>query len=248
MAFDFLRRRWRALFPPKDAPQTDASSLLRNWNAEAARAEFKRRFMPEFARYVAEDMVTNHNAAISFATLAAVLGGSMLGGPVAVLLGGALAARHIMIKRDMGAALIAAGRSLRRELETGGTAHLAAVETWLDGHEQDLPAYLDKLDRAEDELRTVRRIIERVNRAGSPDGLAKDERRLLARHGYRRLTPPIQTTLRLPPRTELGNWHHAQLSRSLWRDVTRTAGDRGRPLRRIFGLARIKGVSRRTSS
>jgi hypothetical protein len=242
MALDFLRRGWRTLFGPKATPEAVDAEILRNWNADAARAEFKRRFLPEFARYIAEDMVANHNAGINFATLAAVLGGSMLGGPVAVVLGGALAVRHMMIRRDMGEALISAGRRLKRELEQGGTQHLDGIEAWLDGHEGDLPFYLDKLDRAEDELRRVRQIIARINRAGSLAGLEPAERRLLAEHGYRKLSLPIQTTLRLPPRTELGNWHHAQISRSLWRDVTRAAGDRGRPWKRIFGLARIEGA------
>jgi hypothetical protein len=235
---DLLSRAWRATLGRTPKPPVTVPDAGRNWDEAALRAEFKRRYLTEFARYVAEDMVANQNAAMSFATLAAVLGGSLLGGPVAIVLGGGLAIRHMAIRRDLAAALISAGQTLKRDLETGEDTRLSGVEAWLDQHEQDLPGYLDKLDRAEDELRLVRRIIARLNRANSLASLTRDERRLLARHGYRRLKPPIQTTLRLPPRTELGNWHHAQLSRSLWRDVTRTAGDRGRPFKRLLGLAR----------
>jgi len=245
MALTSLLRRIRQIFARPATPDQPAPDALRNWDAEALRAEFKRRYLTEFVRYVAEDMVVNHNAAISFATLAAILGGSILAGPVAMLLGGGLALRHMMIRRDLGQALISAGRLLKRDLELGGTDNLAGVETWLDRHEQDLPDYLDKLDRAEDEQRLVRRIIARLNRANTLTSLTRDERKLLARHGYRRLTLPIATTLRLPPRTELGNWHHAQLSRSLWRDVTAAAGDRGRPFKRLLGLARIAAKSPR---
>ncbi|MEI9988063.1 MAG: hypothetical protein WDN69_36145 [Aliidongia sp.] len=237
-----LLRLLRTLFRRPAAAEPEAApDALRNWDAEALRAEFKRRYLTEFARYMSEDMVVNHNAAMSFATLAAILGGSMISGPLAAVIGGGLALRHMLIRRDMAAALISAGTLLKRDIELGGTERLAGVETWLDRHEQELPAYLDKLDRAEDEQRLVRRLIARLNKAGTLAGLTRDERKLLARHGYRRLTLPIKPVLRLPPRTELGNWHHAQLSRALWRDVTNTAGDRARPFKRLLGLARIVG-------
>ena len=236
---EWLRKAWAAGFTRAKPPDSDPHAL-RNWDAEAIRAEFKRRYLTEFSRYVAEDMVVNHNSAISFATLAAFIAGSLLGAPVGLLIGGALAVRHTMIRRDLAAALHGAGRELKRDIELGSAARLARVEAWLDQHEEDLPDYLDKLDRAEDEQRLVRRIIDRLNRANSLASLTREERKLLARHGYRKLTLPIRPHLRLPPRTELGNWHHAQLARSLWSDVTRTAGDRGRPFKRILGLARIK--------
>jgi hypothetical protein len=241
---EWLRKAWAAGFTGAK-PSVPEPHALRNWDAEAIRAEFKRRYLTEFSRYVAEDMVVNHNAAISFATLAAIIAGSSLGAPFGLLIGAGLAVRHVMIRRDMAAALHTAGRELKRDIELGSAARLARVEAWLDQHEQDLPDYLDKLDRAEDEQRLVRRIIDRLNRAGTLASLTRDERKLLAGHGYRRLTLPIRTRLRLPPRTELGNWHHAQLARSLWSDVTRTAGDRGRPFKRILGLARIKAPARR---
>lgn len=234
---EWLRKTWRAGFT-RQAPSAPADR--RNWDAEAIRAEFKRRYLTEFSRYVAEDMVENHRRAISFATLVAMIGGTTLGAPVGMLIGGVLVVRHAMIQRDMAAALLSAGRTLKRDMELGAAARLARVEAWLDRHEEDLPAYLDKLDRAEDEQRRVRRIIARLNKAGTLASLTVEERRLLARHGYRRLRLPIAPILRLPPRTELGNWHHAQLSRSLWADVTRTAGDRGRPFKRLLGLARIE--------
>jgi hypothetical protein len=241
-----LGRFWSAGFGWRSSPETIAEPVsLRNWNEAAIRAEFKRRYLGEFSRYVAEDMVANHNGAINFFTLAAMLAGASIGGPVAMLLGGGLALRHMMIRRDLGAALISAGRVVKQDLETGGAGSLAAVEAWLDRHEAHLPGYLDKLDRADDEQRLVRRIIARLNRAGTASGATQEERKLLARHGYHRLKPPIATSLRLPPRMELGNRHHAQLSRSLWRDVTREAGDRGRPFKRLLGLARITGVARR---
>jgi len=239
-----LRAAWSALFPRRDSvpPATDD---LRNWDAEAIRAEFKRRYLTEFTRYTAEDMVKNHDGAMSFATLAAILGGSMIFGPAAPLIGVGIALRHMLIRKDMAAAIHIAGKQLKHELAQGGTAHLDGVEAWLDGHESELPDYLDKLDRAEDEQRAVRRVIQRLNKAGSLAGLTKDERRLLKRHRYGRLRVPIQPILRLPPRMELDNWHHAQLSRALWRDVTATAGDRARPFKRLFGLARIAATTQR---
>jgi hypothetical protein len=241
-----LGRFWAAGFRRRAAPETVMEPALhRNWNDAAIRAEFKRRYLAEFSRYVAEDMVANHNAAINFFTLAAMLAGASFGGPVAMLLGGGLALRHMMIRRDLGAALTAAGRVVKQDLETGAAGNLAGVEAWLDRHEADLPGYLAQLDRDDDEQRLVRRIIARLNRAGAGAGATEAERRLLARHGYRRLQPPIATTLRLPPRMALGNRHHAQLARSLWREVTREAGDRGRPFKRLLGLARITRAAKR---
>jgi hypothetical protein len=234
----FLARAWRAGFGRKGPPAPEPAAL-RNWDEAALRAEFKRRYLGEFSRYVADDMVANHNAAISFAILAAILAGASFAGPVAILAGGGLALRHFLIRRDLGAAVCSAGKALKRDLESGGEGKLDGIEAWLDRHVEDLPYYLDKLDRADDEQRRVRRIIARINQAGTAASLSRDERRLLARHGYRRLKPPIATTLRLPPRTELGSRHHAQLARSLWRDVAREAGDRGRPFKRLLGLARI---------
>jgi hypothetical protein len=235
-----LRALWSTLFRRREAAPPAASDALRNWDAEAIRAEFKRRYLTEFTRYMAEDMVVNHDRAMSFATLVAMLGaGSLIGGPAAPVIGGVLLLRHMLIRKDMAAAIHVAGKQLKHQIAIGGTAHLQGVETWLDGHEAELPDYLDKLDRAEDEQRTVRRLIQRLNKAGSLAGLTRDERRLFKRHGYGRLRLPIQPILRLPPRMELDNWHHSQLSRALWRDVTATAGDRARPFKRLLGLAAL---------
>jgi hypothetical protein len=240
-----LRTAWSALFRRRESAPPAAADDRRNWDAEAIRAEFKRRYLTEFTRYTAEDMVKNHNGAMGFATLVAILGGSLIVGPAATLIGGGLALRHMLIRRDMADAIHIAGQQLKHEIAQGGAAHLTGVEAWLDGHESELPDYLDKLDRAEDEQRALRRLIQRLNKAGSLAGLTKDERRLFKRHGYGRLRLPIQPILRLPPRMELGNWHHAQLSRALWRDVTATAGDRARPFKRLFGLAGIAATTQR---
>ncbi len=234
-----LRTAWSALFRRRESAPPPAADELRNWDAEAIRAEFKRRYLTEFTRYTAEDMVANHNGAVNFAALVAVLGGSLIVGPAATLIGGVIAVRHLLNRKDMAAAIHIAGKQLKHEIALGGKTHLAGVEAWLDGHEAELPDYLDKLDRAEDEQRAVRRLIQRLNKAGSLAGLTKDERRLLKRQGYGRLRLPIQPILRLPPRIELDNRHHAQLSRALWRDVTATAGDRARPFKRLLGLAKI---------
>lgn len=240
-----LRTAWSALFRRRESAPPAVADDRRNWDAEAIRAEFKRRYLTEFTRYTAEDMMANHKAAINFATLLAVLGGSLVIGPAAMLIGGGIALRHMLIRRDMVDTIHIAGKQLKHEIAQGGTAHLDGVEAWLDGHEAELPEYLDKLDRAEDEQRAVRRLILRLNKAGSLAGLTKDERRLLKRQGYGRLRLPIQPILRLPPRMELDNWHHAQLSRALWRDVMATAGDRARPFKRLVGLARIPAAVKR---
>ena len=240
-----LRMIWSALFRRRESAPPAASDDLRNWDAEAIRAEFKRRYLTEFTRYTAEDMVANHNGAVNFLAAALILGGSTLFGPAAPLIGSVIALRHMLNRKDMAAAIHIAGKQLKHEIAIGGKAQLDGVEAWLDGHEAELPGYLDKLDRAEDEQRAVRRLIERLNKAGSLAGLTRDERRLLKRHGYGRLRLPIQPILRLPPRIELDNWHHAQLSRALWRDVTATAGDRARPFKRLLGLARIPAAAKR---
>lgn len=233
-----LGRLWRRDLVPAPDPE-----LRRNWDAQALRAEFKRRYLSEFGRYVAEDMVVNQNAAINFVTLAALMAGLSFGGPAGLVVGAGLAWRHMAIRRDFGDAVYLAGKRLRRDLDAGTNIDHAGIEAWLDRHEDDLPDYLDKLDRTEGEQRAVRRLIQRVNKAGSAAGLTTPERQLLARHCYRRLTPPIQPILRLPPRTGLGTWHHGQLARALWRDVAAAAGERGRPWKRLFGLARIEAIA-----
>jgi hypothetical protein len=240
-----LRTIWSALFRRREGTPLPAADGLRNWDAEAIRTEFKRRYLTEFTRYTAEDMVANHNGAVNFLAAALILGGSTVFGPAAPLIGSVIALRHMLARKDMAAAIHIAGKQLKHEIATGGKAQLDGVEAWLDGHEAELPDYLDKLDRAEDEQRALRRLIQRLNKAGSLAGLTKDERNLFRRHGYGRLRLPIQPILRLPPRIELDNRHHAQLSRALWRDVTATAGDRARPFKRLLGLARIPAAAKR---
>jgi len=240
-----LRAIWSTLFGRRESAPPAAPDALRNWDAEAIRAEFKRRYLTEFTRYTTEDMVANHNGAMNFLAFAVALGGGIVFGPAAPLIGGGIALRHMLNRRDMAAAIHIAGKRLKQEIANGGKAQLDGVETWLDGHESELPDYLDKLDRVEDEQRAVRRLIQRLNKAGSLAGLTPDERKLLKRHGYGRLRLPIQPILRLPPRMELSNWHNSQLSRALWRDVTATAGDRARPFKRLLGLARIPAAAKR---
>jgi hypothetical protein len=136
------------------------------------------------------------------------------------------------------AALSDAAQQVAAELQSENSAGLPQVEGWLDSHIEDLPAYLDKLDRVEDERRAAKTLIEQVNRLGSADGLSPADRTLLKRHGVRKFKPPIYAPYPLAPRCELGNWHFSQLDRALWRDISKTAGGRGRMIRRILRMAR----------
>ncbi|HVJ51670.1 MAG TPA: hypothetical protein VM689_04375 [Aliidongia sp.] len=196
--------------------------LLRNYDEKLIRAEFKRRYLIEFAGYVGRDRVASAGAGANFLLMAGMLGGAAIAGPLGGFGASALA---LGLRWYLGRTGADRGRTAQvvDRLERDETG-LDGVETWLDRHIDTLPAYLDRLDREEAELRRCRWLIDRINAAGSADGLGPEDRNLLRRCGYRKLTPPIARTLPLPPRVRLGNWHHSQLARALWRDIGRAGG------------------------
>ena len=72
---------------------------LRNYSEAVIRAEFKRRYLVEFAGYVGRDRVASEAAGANFLLFAAMLGGTALAGPIAGLVGGGLALRQLWAAR-----------------------------------------------------------------------------------------------------------------------------------------------------
>jgi hypothetical protein len=212
--------------------------MTTNRNEGLLRQEFKRRYLAEFSHYVGGLMEESAGGSANylFMLVAFMIGSVSL--PLAGLLGIGISARYARVHGDVKAALTDAATRMAAELKSEKSAALPHVEAWLDRHVEDLPGYLDRLDRFEEERRRIKTLVEKVNRAGNADLLSADDRALLRRHGIRRLRPPLYTGYTLPPRCQLGNWHFSQLDRALWRDISKAAGNRGRMIGRILGVAR----------
>jgi hypothetical protein len=210
-----------------------------NRNSGLLRSEFKHRYLAEFSTYVGGLMEesSGHSANFLFLFLTFLVGPLSL--PVAGLLGIGVSARYAQVQKDVKVALAEASAEARQEMSLDSrSSRLSQVERWLDAHEDDLPGYLDRLDRYEEDRLRVRKLIESCNRQGSAAALSSEERALLKRHGVRKLRPPLYASYKLPPRCQLGNWHFSQLDRALWRDISKIAGARGKMIGRILGLAR----------
>jgi hypothetical protein len=214
----------------------DDRPLLSNRNATLLRQEFKRRYLSEFSSYVGGLMEESGGHSANFLFLFLVLLVGSVSMPVAALLGLGISARYARVGKGVREALDEAAERAVIELQSEDGANLTHVERWLDGHLDDLPGYLDKLDRYEEERREVKSLIEKANRSGSVDGLSPKDRALLKRYGVKNFRTPLRALYRLPPRSQLGNWHFSQLDRALWRDISRLAGVRGSMLRRIVGI------------
>ncbi|MDB5392979.1 MAG: hypothetical protein JWM91_485 [Rhodospirillales bacterium] len=212
--------------------------MISNRNEDLLRQEFKRRYLTEFSQYVGGLMEesSGHSANFLFMVLTVLTAPFSL--PIAGLLGLGVSARYAQVQADVKAALADAAKSVSDNLQSEDRAKLPHVESWLDAHMDNLPDYLDRLDRVEDERRTVRSLIEKANHLGSVDCLSAEDRALLKRHGVRRFKVPLYAGYPLAPRCQLGNWHFSQLDRALWRDIAKTAGGRGKMIRRMMGLAR----------
>jgi hypothetical protein len=204
--------------------------FLSNRNETLLRREFKRRYLTEFSSYVAGLMEESGGGSANFLLLLAVIA------PVAALLGAGISWHYNQVHKDVAAALDEARERVAVELQSEDRARLPHIERWLDAHLDDLPGYLDALDRYEEERRKVKSLVDKANRAGSADTLSAADRALLKRHGVKNFKPPLQPLWTLPPRHQLGNWHFSQLDRALWRDIAGLAGPRGRMLRRIVGF------------
>lgn len=212
--------------------------MTSNRNSGLLRAEFKRRYLAEFSGYVGGLMEESSGHSANFLFLLLTLMVGPVSFPAAALLGLGISARYAQVQKGVKAALGDAANEARRELADGEGQSLPRVEAWLDAHEDDLPGYLDRLDRYEEDRLNVRKLIENCNRLGSVAGLSADERALLKRHGVRKFRTPLHAAYKLPARCQLGNWHFSQLDRALWRDITKIAGARGKMIGRIFGIAR----------
>ena len=212
--------------------------MTTNRNEGLLRQEFKRRYLAEFSHYVGGLMEESSGGSANFLfmVLAFMVGSVSL--PLAGLLGVGVSARYFRVQGDVKAALTDAAGRMAAEMESEKSAVLPHVEQWLDRHIDDLPGYLDRLDRFEEERRRIKSLVEKVNRAGNADMLPAEDRALLKRHGIRRLKSPLYAGYTLPPRCQLGNWHFSQLDRALWRDISKAAGNRGRMIGRILGVAR----------
>jgi hypothetical protein len=211
--------------------------MISNRNETLLRQEFKRRYLAEFSRYVGGLMEESAGSSANFLFLVLVVLTGPLSLPLAALLGIGVSARYAQVNEDVKAALSDAAARVACQLESEDRV-LPDVERWLDAHIGDLPGYLDKLDRFEEERRRVKALVERANESGTTAWLSTEDRALLKRHGVKRFKVPLQAGYLLAPRCQLGNWHFSQLDRALWRDISRTAGGRGKMIQRIIGLAR----------
>jgi hypothetical protein len=211
--------------------------MISNRNEALLRQEFKRRYLTEFSHYVGGLMEESagHSANFLFMFLTFLIGPISV--PVAGLLGLGVSARYAQVQKDVKDALTDAARQVAKTLESEDKSALPHVEGWLDDHMDDLPDYLDKLDRVEDERRQVASLIDKANRLGTAASLSASERALMKRHGITRFKTPIYAAYPLAPRCQLGNWHFSQLDRALWRDISKAAGGRGKMIQRIIGVA-----------
>jgi hypothetical protein len=157
--------------------------------------------------------------------------------PVAGLLGLGVSARYAQVQKGVKDALADAAHEVERTLASEDKV-LPHVEAWLDSHIEDLPGYLDRLDRFEDERRQVKSLVDKANRLATTDFLSAGDRALMKRHGVTRFKIPLYAGYPLAPRCQLGNWHFSQIDRALWRDISKAAGGRGKMIQRIIGLAR----------
>jgi hypothetical protein len=191
-----------------------------NRSDSAIRAEFKQRYLSEFARYTAGDMASSRNAGMNFLFLLIAAG---LGGPITSLVGAGVLLRYLQVVRDVETAIAKTTRSVVDDLESARQGDLPAVEAWLDRHQGQLLDYIDRLDRRDDEQRKLLALIGRINRLGSASDVSAADRAFLERYGIKKLKPPIAIPYVMPPRCLLNNWHHSQLARALWRDIKRKA-------------------------
>jgi hypothetical protein len=235
---EFFLRPWRRLFSKRRArPDGERDASLRNWNEDFIREDFKRRYLTEFAGYVGRDMVASQTAAANFGLLLVTILGSAFSPPLGLVLSGGLVIRYLQIGRDAKRAIGEAAYEVTEALQSGAGGKLAGVERWLDQHCDELPTYLDKLDREAEDRHKQRALIERINREGSAKGVTADDRAFLAKRGIKKLNLPPAHHFALPPRVHLGNWHHSQLARALWKDMAHKSGARGKLLRRLVGVA-----------
>jgi hypothetical protein len=211
--------------------------MISNRNETLLRQEFKRRYLTEFAHYVGGLMEESAGSSANFLFLALTFLTGPLSVPLAALLGVGVSARYAQVDTDVKEALAEASGRVARQLETEDRA-LPHVERWLDEHIDDLPGYLDRLDRFEEGRRRVKALVDKANRAGSVEVLSADDRAFLKRHGVTRFRLPLYAGYPTAPRCQLGNWHFSQLDRALWRDIAAAAGGRGKMIQRIIGLAR----------
>jgi hypothetical protein len=212
--------------------------MFGNQDPDLLRSEFKRRYLAEFSTYVGGLMEESSGHSANFLFMFLVLAVGPMSVPVAALLGLGVSARYAQVQKSVKAALAEASAQARTTLIENAQSRLTNVERWLDAHEDDLPGYLDRLDRYEEDRRRVRMLIDRCNKSGSTAGLSSEDRALLKKHGVTRFRTPIHAAFTLPPRCQLGNWHFSQLDRALWRDISKIAGRRGKMIGRILGLAR----------
>lgn len=212
--------------------------MISNRNEDLLRQEFKRRYLTEFTDYVGGLMEESAGHSVNFAFMLVTLLFGAVSIPLAGILGIGISARYLRVNKGVKDALSEAARRVAEGLESEDRAKLPHIEGWLDDHMDDLPGYLDRLDRIEEERRAVKALIAKVNRLGSPDCLSAEDRALLKAHGVRSFKPPIHAGYPLAPRTQLGNWHFSQLDRALWRDISKAAGGRGKMLHRMLGLSR----------
>jgi hypothetical protein len=211
--------------------------MISNRNETLLRQEFKRRYLTEFSQYVGGLMEESAGGSANFLFMMLVFLTGPLSVPLAALLGVGVSARYAQVSDDVKAALTDAASRVAKQLEDEDKV-LPHVEQWLDGHMEELPGYLDKLDRFEDGRRRVKALIEKANLSGSVDVLSAEDRTFLRRHGVKRFKLPLYAGYPLAPRCQLGNWHFSQLDRALWRDIAKAAGGRGKMIQRIMGLAR----------
>jgi hypothetical protein len=212
--------------------------MISNRDETLLRQEFKRRYLTEFSHYVGGLMEESAGGSANFLFMFLTLFTVPLSLPLAGLLGIGVSARYAQVQKGVKQALTDAAGQVAAKLEAEDKAMLPHVERWLDDHIDDLPGYLDKLDRFEDERGRVRSLVEKANQLGTVDFLSKDDRALMRRHGVTRFKMPLYAGYPLEPRCQLGNWHFSQLDRALWRDISQAAGAGGGMIRRMLGLAR----------
>ena len=127
--------------------------MISNRNETLLRQEFKRRYLTEFSHYSGGLMEESAGHSANFLFMCAVMLTAPLSVPVAGLLGLGVSGRYAQVQKGVKEALTDTAAKVRAQLEDEDRALLPHVEKWLDEHIDELPGYLDRLDRFEDERR-----------------------------------------------------------------------------------------------
>jgi hypothetical protein len=208
----------------------------RNFTEDAIRKEFKYTFLPEVALSNSEIFAFERPAAAQFAGLVIMMISTM-GGPMAILGGGAVTGRLLQASGKALRHLREAGLANYRDLISGSETRMAHVDEWLDKNSARLTGFLEKKEQAEINYRRAKKLIDLINKSGTADFVTAADRVFLRQQGCKNLTVPVPEPFQMPNGRYLG-LRHTSLEHALRKDISARAGAKGSVLRQALFLAR----------